>query len=41
MFLTLSSGPSGTFGVNSWIILDDPPVNVRSGAGTTLASLAR
>ncbi len=35
MYLTLSSGPSGTFGVNSWIILDDPPVNVRSGPGTT------
>jgi N-acetylmuramoyl-L-alanine amidase len=34
-FLTLSSGPSGTFGVNSWIMLDDPPVNVRSGPGTS------
>ena len=37
MFLTLSSGPSGTFGVNSWIMLDDPPVNVRSGPGTTFS----
>jgi uncharacterized protein YgiM (DUF1202 family) len=35
MYLSLSSGPSNTFGVNSWIILDDPPVNVRSGPGTT------
>jgi uncharacterized protein YgiM (DUF1202 family) len=35
IYLTLSSGPSGTFGVNSWIMLDDPPVNVRSGPGTT------
>lgn len=34
-YLTLSSGPSGTFGVNSWIMLDDPPVNVRSGPGTS------
>lgn len=35
MYLTLSSGPpSGVFGVNSWIMLDDPPVNVRSGPGT-------
>ena len=37
-YLTLSSGPpSGTFGVNSWIMLDDPPVNVRSGPGTTFS----
>jgi uncharacterized protein YgiM (DUF1202 family) len=35
IYLTLSSGPpSGGFGVNSWIMLDDPPVNVRSGPGT-------
>ena len=26
--------PEGWYGVNSWIMLDDPPVNVRSGAGT-------
>ncbi|MCO5220559.1 MAG: SH3 domain-containing protein [Thermomicrobiales bacterium] len=38
MYLTLSGGPpSGTFGVNSWIMLDDPPVNLRSGPGTTYA----
>lgn len=34
LYLSLSSTPSGTFGVNSWIMLDDPPVNVRSGPGT-------
>ncbi len=35
-YLTLSNNPppSGDFGVNSWILVDDPPVNMRSGAGT-------
>lgn len=36
IYLSLSSGPpTGTFGVNSWIMVDDPPVNFRSGAGTS------
>jgi len=35
LYLTLSSNPPPTgFGVNSWIVVDDPPVNIRSGAGT-------
>lgn len=34
IYLTISTTPSGTFGINSWIMLDDPPVNVRSGPGT-------
>ncbi len=35
LYLTLSSAPpSGGFGVGSWILVDDPPVNLRSGPGT-------
>lgn len=36
-YLTISNTPppSGGFGVNSWILVDDPPVNLRSGAGTS------
>jgi uncharacterized protein YgiM (DUF1202 family) len=34
-WLSLSSTPpSGNFGINSWILVDDPPVNFRSGPGT-------
>ena len=35
-YLTISDTPppSGGFGVNSWILVNDPPVNMRSGAGT-------
>ena len=33
-YLTLSSAPSGEFGIGSWILVNDPPVNMRSGAGT-------
>jgi uncharacterized protein YgiM (DUF1202 family) len=38
-YLALSSTPppSGGFGVNSWILVDDPPVNMRSGAGTNFS----
>lgn len=40
-FLSLSvNPPSGSFGVNSWIIVDDPPVNMRSGAGTGYSVIA-
>jgi uncharacterized protein YgiM (DUF1202 family) len=34
LYLSLSSTPSGEFGVGSWIFVDDPPVNLRSGPGT-------
>jgi len=36
-YLTISNTPppSGAFGVNSWITVDDPPVNLRSGPGTS------
>ena len=36
LYLSLSSTPppSGGFGVGSWILVDDPPVNLRSGPGT-------
>lgn len=39
LYLTLSNTPppSGGFGVNSWIMVDDPPVNMRSGAGTSFS----
>lgn len=40
-FLNLSSTPppSGDFGVGSWIMVVDPPVNLRSGAGTSFPIL--
>lgn len=36
-YLTISNTPppSGGFGIGSWILVDDPPVNLRSGPGTT------
>jgi len=36
-YLTISNTPppSGAFGINSWILVDDPPVNMRSGPGTS------
>lgn len=41
-FLSISNTPppSGGFGVNSWIMVDDPPVNLRSGAGTSYGVVA-
>lgn len=37
LYLDLSGTPppSGAFGVQSWILVNDPPVNMRSGAGTS------
>lgn len=42
IFLELSSSPppSAEFGVDSWILVNDPPVNLRAGAGTSFAILA-
>jgi uncharacterized protein YgiM (DUF1202 family) len=39
LYLTLSNTPppGGGFGINSWIMVDDPPVNLRSGAGTSFS----
>lgn len=42
IYLTISNTPppSGGFGVGSWILVDDAPVNLRSGPGTSYSVVA-